>query len=412
MTADPHALRTGTELGDGRYEVAHVLGQGGFGITYQASDRRLERKVAIKEFFMAGSSREGTTVRVPETMKPQVEERMDRIRDEARILGRFRHPSIVAVHEYFEENDSIYVVMELLEGTSLRQVIDRAGGPLPEHDVVRYGRDIATALAAVHDQNLLHRDIKPDNVMVMADGDVVLVDFGTAREFSQEHSSIMSQTLSPAYAPVEQYSERGRFGPTTDLYALGATMYHMATGVIPTSSLDRFTGHELTPVHEINPAVSLHLSQAIMWAMNVEAEDRPQSAGAFLAALEGGAVPDTDSNRTRTVSPAAPPAGGATASVPPPAGAPPRQAATSPPAATAPRTAPARRKRRGRTRRGARRVGRTIVNVIITLAIAIAATLAVALWFNRNSDAGQQPPAPAVEISVPTSVSDPPTSAG
>ncbi len=404
MPADPYALRTGTELGDGRYEVDHVLGQGGFGITYRARDRRLERQVAIKEFFMAGSSREGTTVRVPETMKPQVEERMDRIRDEARILGRFRHPSIVAVHEFFEENDSIYVVMELLEGTSLRQLIDRAGGPLPEPDVVRYGRDIATALAAVHAQNLLHRDIKPDNVMIMADGDVVLVDFGTAREFSLEQSSIMSQTLSPAYAPVEQYSERGRFGPTTDLYALGATMYHMATGVVPTSSLDRFTGHDLKPVHEVNPAVSLHLSQAIMWAMNVEAADRPQSADAFLAVLEGGAVPDAPDNRTRTVSPAAPPpAGGATASVPPPTGAPRPQAAAPQPAAAAPRVATARRKRRGKARRGARRLGRTLVNIIITLAIAIAATLAVALWFNRSSDAAEPPPA-AYEISAPTLV--------
>ncbi len=402
MTADPLALEAGTELSDGRYAIERVLGRGGFGITYLANDHNLERNVAIKEFFMAGSSRAGTTVRVPEPMKPQAQERMDRIRDEAKVLGRFRHPGIVTVHEYFEENESIYVVMELLDGTSLRKVIDGAGGPLPEQEVVRYGRDIATSLAAVHDQQLLHRDVKPDNVMIMQDGQVVLVDFGTAREFAVDESSLMSQTLSPAYAPVEQYSARGRFGPSTDIYALGATMYHMATGHIPTPSLDRFTGDNLRPPHDVNPQISPHLSQTIMWAMNIEADHRPQSARAFLEVLEGADLPKGhDPAATRTVDPAtAPPAVGAhsVAASSGTAAPPPSTASPSGSGTVAPRVAPVRRKKRSKVKRGARRAGRTLVNILITLAIAIAATALVAWWLNRDSDEGGHPTEPPIEL--------------
>ncbi len=402
------ALQPGTTLSGGRYEIERVLGQGGFGITYRAADQRLDRDVAIKEFFMLGSAREGTTVRVPEHLRPHVDQRMDRVRDEARALARFRHPGIVSVHEFFEENDSIYVVMELLDGTSLRRVIDEADGPLPEADVLRYGREIATALAAVHGKNLLHRDVKPDNVMVMPEGEVVLVDFGTAREFSADKSSLMSQTLSPGYAPVEQYSERGRFGPSTDLYALGATMYHMATGTFPTTSLDRFTGADLQPPHDLNPQLSPHVSQAIMWAMNLEAEDRPQTAEAFLKALAGGAVP-TEPGATRIVPSAAPPPPTISRATAPAASVPPVSPATQPistgPAVErTPTTGPVvphRRRRRSRVGRSARRMGRTVANLAITIAIAIGATFAVAWYFNNQSDSSTQPMAPVIREITP-----------
>jgi serine/threonine protein kinase len=406
MNTDAMALGAGTTLGRDRYELEFVLGQGGFGITYCGMDRKLHRRVAIKEFFMTGSSRQGTTVTVPEHMRPQFEERMDRIRDEARVLARFRHPCIVTVHEYFEENDSIYVVMELLEGKSLRQVLEEAGGPLPEADVLRYGRDVGNALAAVHAENLLHRDVKPDNVMIQSDDQIVLVDFGTAREFATDQSSVMSQTLSPGYAPVEQYSDRARFGPSTDVYALGATLYHLATGTFPTPSLDRLVGQELPQVREVNPAMSEHTSQAIMWAMNVDAEDRPQTAGALVEVLEGAMIPEADDAATR-IAPTATPS---------PTTVRPDAAATTPPQATeAPAAVPTpsrpseaptptrKRRRRRSVRRGARRVLRTVVSIAITIAIAIGATFAVAWWFSNQSDDGNShaPPAVAYEEGTP-----------
>ncbi len=361
---------------------------------------------------MAGSSRQGTTVRAPSHLTEQVHERMDRVRDEARALARFRHPSIVTVHEFFEENDSIYVVMELVEGRSLRQIITEAGGPLPEAQVLGYARAIGEALGAVHSQNLLHRDVKPDNVIITGDGDVVLIDFGTAREFSSDQSSQMSQTLSPGYAPVEQYTARGRFGPSTDIYALGATMYHMATGRFPTPSLDRFTGQALPPPHEVNPAISRQLSQAIMWAMNVESADRPQTAKSLLDALGGGAeVPQApDPGATRMVAPAAPAPGtqavptsptvpSPTSPVTPAAG-----TGKAPPSARPPVARPRRTpKKRRRFRRGARRLGRTVVNLVITIAIAIGATFAVAWYFNQQSGDETVPQPMHISVTAPAS---------
>ncbi len=359
--SDGHRLADGTTLGDGRYVIDGVLGQGGFGVTYRATDTQLHRPVAIKEFFLAGSSRVEGRVRPPPGLESEFTERLDRIREEARALARFRHPSIVTVHEFLEDNGTIYVVMELLRGRSLKQVM--AGGPLPEDQAVRYTAEIAAALDAVHAEGLLHRDIKPDNVIVMEDGHVALVDFGTAREFAEGRSSLMSQTLTPGYAPVEQYTAHGRFGPATDVYALGATTYHMLTGIPPVPSLDRYTGAvDLPAPTTVNPAVGQAASDAVAWAMELASTDRPQSAGQFAAALRG----LTAAGTTRS------PAGGGTTRVVDPGPPPP------PP--------PVRRRRRRAVRRGARRIGRLAINLAITIAIGIGATLAVTWFLERDAE--------------------------
>ncbi len=293
-------LPAGTTLGAGRYVIDGVLGQGGFGITYRATDVQLDRPVAIKEFFLAGSMRMDGRVMPPAGMGDDFAARRQRVVDEARALARFRHPGIVTVHEYVEENETVYVVMELLAGRTLKSVLAGAAGPLPEEQAVRYATAVAAALDAVHAEQLLHRDIKPDNVMVLPDDQVVLVDFGTAREFALGRSSAMSQTLTPGYAPVEQYTAHGRFGPPTDVYALGATTYHMLTGQPPVPSLDRFRGTPMPAPREVNPAVSAAASDAVAWAMAVEAEHRPQTAGEFGAALQGGAVPTGGTTRIVT----------------------------------------------------------------------------------------------------------------
>lgn len=299
MNVHSFELPAGYLLKDGRYSVVESIGRGGFGITYRATDETLGRAVAIKEFFMAGSHRTGATVGPPQGLEQEFTERRNRIRDEARTLAQFKHPAIVTVHDVFEENSTIYVVMELLEGRTLGELITQAGGPLPEEQVVTYVREIGAALDAVHAKTLLHRDIKPDNVIIMSDGHAALVDFGTAREFDLAQSSLMSRVLTPGYAPVEQYTARGRFGPPTDVYALGATMYHAVTGRAPTPSLDRFTGQELTPPHEINDALTRAVSDTIVWAMSLESEDRPQTAGEFVAALSAASptLPDPASTR-------------------------------------------------------------------------------------------------------------------
>ncbi len=323
MTTPPQfTLGPQTTLDGGRYVLERVLGQGGFGITYRATDTKLGRLVAIKEFFMAGSMRAGATVQPSPTIAEQFRDRKERFREEARTLARFRHPGIVQVFEFFDENNTVYMVMEYLEGRSLRQVARMAGGRIEEGQAVAYVLQAAAALEAVHAEGLLHRDIKPDNLLVLDDGSVVVVDFGTARQFGGEGSAVMSQTLSPGYAPIEQYSERGQFGPAIDVYALGATLYELVTGEMPAGSIDRGVGHELARPEELRPDLSPHVQEAILWAMEMDAAARPASAAAFAAALRGerpaGAAEDT----TRVVTPAGgPPDDGATrrgAAVPPP----------------------------------------------------------------------------------------------
>ncbi len=322
MTSPPQfTLGPQTTLDGGRYVLERVLGQGGFGITYRATDTKLGRPVAIKEFFLAGSTRAGVTVQPSPTIADQFRDRKERFRDEARTLARFRHPGIVQVFEFFDENNTVYMVMEHLEGRSLRQVARMAGGMIQEQQAVAYVLQVADALEAVHAEGLLHRDIKPDNVLVLDDGNVVVIDFGTARQFGGEGSSVMSQTLSPGYAPIEQYSERGRFGPAIDVYALGATLYELVTGQMPMGSIDRGVGHELVPPRQVVPSLSPHVEAAILWAMEMDPARRPASAAAFAAALRGARSPGAVGDTTRVVDAGGPPSGEAaarTAAPPPP----------------------------------------------------------------------------------------------
>src|SRR5436190_3510518 len=250
LSADPGnafsgALPPGTKLQGGVYSVGRVLGQGGFGITYLGGDIRSRRPVAIKEFFPYGSTRKGTNVQ-PFGGLPTSEYASTRMRflDEARILTRFDHPAIVDVYGTFEENNTAYMVMELLRGRTLGQLVEERG-PLPESEAVRHIVRAGEALEVVHAASLLHRDLKPDNLMLNDTGDVVLIDFGTARTFAAGKTGRMTTMVTPGYAPLEQYGEHVRFGPFTDIYALGATFYHLLTGRMPPSATDRARGVEL-----------------------------------------------------------------------------------------------------------------------------------------------------------------------
>ena len=254
-TALTPALPVGTRLQGGLYSIGKVLGQGGFGITYLGSDSGLKRAVAIKEFFpqVQGCSRDGATVQ-PGGMITHLEYRQEKNKflTEGQRLAQFQHPSIVKVFSLFEENNTAYMVMEFLRGKTLLKIVEE-DGRLEERDAVAYIVQIAEALDVIHGLKLLHRDIKPENIIITEEGRAVLVDFGTAREFAAGKTRRMTTTLTPGYAPLEQYGQRARFGVFTDIYALGATLYHLLTGEMPIHATDRATGVELPALQSNQP---------------------------------------------------------------------------------------------------------------------------------------------------------------
>jgi hypothetical protein len=219
------------------------------------------------------------------------------------VLAQFHHKGIVQVHATFEENNTAYMVMEFVKGTTLLNLVEERG-PLPEKEVVNYITQAADALGEVHEAKVLHRDIKPENLMVTPEGRVVLVDFGTAREFASGKTKRMTAMLTPGYAPLEQYGQQARFGIFTDLYALGATSYHLLTGQLPVQATDRAAGVELKSPNRLNPEVSQSASDAVMWAMEVRADRRPRSAREFIKALSGQGNQPTNSDGAKKDGPA------------------------------------------------------------------------------------------------------------
>jgi serine/threonine protein kinase len=293
------ALPAGARLRDGRYLIGKVLGQGGFGITYACHDTQEGRPVAIKEYFPWGCVRRGAEVEPGGDVLP--EEFIvgkDKFGDEATMLTQFltpNNPGVVDVYEVFEENNTSYMVMELLEGRTLAEVLEQRGGLIAPEEVTVYLESVGRALAAVHGLNVLHRDIKPENVMVCPGPTpqtprVVLMDFGSARvieanRFGTGSRKRLTTLLTPGYAPLEQYGTEQSFGPYTDIYALGALGYHLLTGQVPAQATDRAAGVELTAPHKILDHIDPNLSGAILWAMQMKINLRPQSVYDFLAVL-------------------------------------------------------------------------------------------------------------------------------
>ena len=278
------ALPIGTQLRGGLYSVGRVLGRGGFGITYLGGDLRLRRPVAIKEFFPAGSRRRGTEVHPEAGAADEFAAARAKFQDEAALLARFRHPGIVGVFECFEEHGTAYMVMEFLRGRPLGTLLAERG-TLPERAAVEHIRRAGEPLGVVHRAGLLHRDIKPDNLMLQDGGRVVLIDFGTARAFASGMASRMTAMVTHGYAPLEQYVPEARFGPYSDVYALAATLYQLITGQMPPSALSRASGVELQPPHRINPDLSPRVSEAVMWGLEMRVDRRPETVRAFTQVL-------------------------------------------------------------------------------------------------------------------------------
>jgi WD40 repeat protein len=179
------------------------------------------------------------------------------------------------------------MVMEYLRGKSLAKLVEERGGALGEQEAVGYILKVCEALDVVHKAGYLHRDIKPENIIVCGDGRVVLIDFGAARAYMAGKTGRMTVILTPGFAPYEQYATMARFGPTLDIYALGATLYYLLTGEVPISAPDRAIGVELRGVREINGRVSRQVEEAVMKAMAMRVEERPQSVGEFVGLLKG-----------------------------------------------------------------------------------------------------------------------------
>ncbi|KEF34348.1 hypothetical protein RDMS_08085 [Deinococcus sp. RL] len=280
-------LPPGTVLG-GKYRLDRVLGQGGFGITYAATQLQLGARVAIKELFPAGTLRHGQTVRPPVTLNLAAWEQAKRdFTEEGRILARFSHPDIVRVMDLFEEAGTAYLVMEFLEGETLGSRIER-GGALPPGEVEAMARRVLGALGLVHGAGLLHRDLKPDNILLEKGGRVVLIDFGAARGYAQGQTVSHTRLVTPGYAPLEQYGTAARFGPYTDIYALGATLHHALTGQAPPPATDRMLGMPLPPLPAGTP---LGLRRAIERSLEVKVTDRPQTTAEVLSLLAPAPVP-------------------------------------------------------------------------------------------------------------------------
>jgi serine/threonine protein kinase len=297
-------LSPGACLASGEYRIEQPLGQGGFGITYQGIDTRLNRAVAVKEFFPEGCWREGSTVvSAGRWNLDTYSSAKQKFLLEGQTLGQFNHPGIVQVFYYFEENNTAYMVMEYLKGQTLAELLKKQQGKLSEVKALEHITKVGEALEILHQAQFLHRDIKPDNIMLVDDGRVVLIDFGAARDFATTSTARHTTMLTPGYAPLEQYGRALKYGAFTDIYALASTLYHLLTGQAPVSAIERAAGVELKSVKEIAPHVSLQVSEAIAKAMAMNVTERIQSIREFFDLLHQDLDQLTSSSTVRKQTP-------------------------------------------------------------------------------------------------------------
>ncbi len=278
-------LKQNSVLQGGKYKIEKVLGQGGFGITYLATQVALQRKVAIKEFFMKSlCNRDNSTSQVSVGSSGSIE-MVERFRQkfikEALNIAEFNHPNIIRIYDVFEENETAYYVMEYIDNGSLSSY-----GKISEDKATRYIRQIADALAYIHSRCINHLDIKPGNILLNDLDNAVLIDFGLSKRYDSEghQTSTTPVGISHGYAPVEQYKQGGvgTFSPSTDIYALGATFYKLLTGQVPPDANEIFDDG-LPPL----PAeVSESTRKAIIAAMQPQRKNRPQSVAEFLYILD------------------------------------------------------------------------------------------------------------------------------
>jgi serine/threonine protein kinase len=285
----PTPLKTGEVLRS-RYKICRTIGHGGMGSIYLADDLRLEgRQCALKE------------VEHDRTLPQEVvQQTRDQFLREATVLARLDHPNLPKVSDFFSIGPRDYLVMDFVPGNDLRTLMMEARQKdtfLPETEVLTWASQIADALSYLHSQNppILHRDIKPSNLKVTPTGLIKLVDFGLVKILAPEEMTItiLQGRGTALYTPLEQYGgDTGHTDRRSDVYAFGATLYHLLTNQPPLEARERFLHPEnLTTPRQINPEISLRTERAILWAMNLHPDERPQDVEAFRQALMGNWVP-------------------------------------------------------------------------------------------------------------------------
>lgn len=287
--ADAFCLAPGTTIHK-RYIIGQEISSGGFGIVYKALDSKYNTIVAVKEYFPSGLVNrllgENDVVLVAGKRAKEFDYGKKRFIDEARSIAQFNgNPNIVSVFDYFEENNTAYIVMEYLDGQTLSEHIQQQKGPLPYPFCLGVAIDICAALTAIHREKIVHRDVSPDNIMICKNGSVKLFDFGAAR-FSAEVTSAVTIVVKPGFAPPEQYEQVNRQDARTDIYALGATLYYVMTGVKPEESTDRKVKDTLVEPSRLNKQIPENVSIAIMRAMSVEPQYRYATADEFAGVLK------------------------------------------------------------------------------------------------------------------------------
>ncbi len=283
-------LQPGATLQGGKYKIVKVIGQGGFGITYLAEHTLLGKKIAIKEFFYKTyCNRDGSTNSVflgTQTNADLVDKFLKKFIKEAQTISQFHHPNIVEIYDIFSENNTAYYVMEYIEGQSLNDMIKKLQR-LPEETVVSFITQVADALKCIHAQHLNHLDIKPSNIMLREhDKRVILIDFGTSKQYDAQTNMAETTTTpvgySTGFAPIEQYRQGGvsAFSPEADIYALGATMYKLLTGITPPEAI-ALDDEGLASLDTLSPKMRMLIQKC----MRTRKSERPHSIDEFALML-------------------------------------------------------------------------------------------------------------------------------
>lgn len=297
-----------------RYEILEVLGAGGFGITYKVFDTSLHCEAAMKEYlpaeFAVRAGQGNAVVPRSEQVAGEFQHGLKRFLDEARTLAKFKNRHIVRVSDYLEDNGTAYLVMDYEEGQPLRGLLKQRGGSLSETEIKKIFIPILEGLKVVHGAGLLHRDIKPDNIYLRRDGPPVLLDFGAARQYTASRTQSVTATVTPGYAPFEQYQPDGNLGAWTDIYGLGATLYACISGQPPLDAITRHAQPRADPLPLAQDIGSDRYSEALLrtvdWMLRPSISDRPQSVEEVLPCIQGrteppeGAVP-TGGNDAATI---------------------------------------------------------------------------------------------------------------
>ena len=290
-----HQLPVNTIL-NGRYIIGKVLGEGGFGITYLGYDLQTDTKAAIKEYFPSGISYrfsgQSRTVSIQDKgSSEQFAKGKERFLGEARTVYRFRdEENIVNVLDFFSENNTVYIVMEYIEGVSLGQYLSQNGRVGDFDELYKILRPVMVSLDHVHKAGLIHRDISPSNLMIDMNGTVKLLDFGTARSMSEDGEKSLSVVLKHGFAPMEQYKTHGKQGAWTDVYALCATMYKLLTGQTPVSAMDRMDSEMPLP-SALGVKISPAQEEVLFKGLALPVKDRIQTVGELIELFDAASKP-------------------------------------------------------------------------------------------------------------------------